>query len=144
MENLFREFELINSTNCKYRVIRIGNVIYSNSSVLEKWKYALLNNKEIILTEPGATRFFWTREEVVGHIFDCLGSATDASPYLPVMRSVSMGDLLDVMVSKYGNGNRNVKVIGLQKGENLHEMISEGQSSFDAEKWTKEELYQIL
>jgi UDP-N-acetylglucosamine 4,6-dehydratase/UDP-glucose 4-epimerase len=144
MENLFREFEMINSLDCKYRVLRIGNVMYSSSSVLEKWKYSLLNGREIILTEPKATRFFWTREEVSELILECLEKAPDARPYLPRMKSVSMGDLLDLMIHKYGNGKHDVKIIGLQKGENLHEFISEEKSSFEAERWTKEELLNIL
>ena len=37
MERLFTEFEEINP-DTKYRVVRLGNVIYSTDSVLEKWK----------------------------------------------------------------------------------------------------------
>jgi UDP-N-acetylglucosamine 4,6-dehydratase/UDP-glucose 4-epimerase len=144
MESLFREFELINPARCKYRVLRIGNVMYSSSSVLEKWRNALLNGREIILTEPKATRFFWTREEVAALIFECLEKAPDAAPYLPRMKSVSMGALLDVMISKYGNGKHDIRIIGLQQGENLHEFISEGLSSFEAECWTREDLFNIL
>ena len=36
MENLFGEFETINPQT-KYRIVRLGNVIYSTDSVLEKW-----------------------------------------------------------------------------------------------------------
>lgn len=144
VENLFREFELINPVKCKYRVLRIGNVMYSTSSVLPRWKNALLNNEEIVLTEPKATRFFWTRDEVSDLVFECLEKAPDASPYLPAMKSVTMGELLEVMISKYGNGHNNIKITGLQPGENLHEFISEGKSSFEAERWTKEELFKIL
>ncbi len=143
-ENLFREFELINSSNCKYRVLRIGNVMYSTSSVLPKWKNALLNKEEIILTEPAATRFFWTREEVADQMLECLEKAPDANPYLPRMKSVSMGELLEVMISKYSNGKRDIKITGLQKGENLHEFIAEDLSSLDAERWSREELFNIL
>jgi UDP-N-acetylglucosamine 4,6-dehydratase/5-epimerase len=144
VENLFREYEQINPANCKYRVLRIGNVMYSTSSVLPRWKKALLNNEEIVLTEPKATRFFWTRDEVADQVFECLEKAPDASPYLPAMKSITMGELLDVMISKYGNGKNNIKITGLQPGENLHEFIARDKSSFDAERWTKEELYKIL
>jgi len=59
MERLFTEFEEINP-GTKYRVVRLGNVIYSVDSVLEKWKGRIENNEEVIITEPKATRFFMT------------------------------------------------------------------------------------
>ena len=37
MERLFQQFERLNS-NCKYRIVRYGNVLYSTGSVLCKWK----------------------------------------------------------------------------------------------------------
>ena len=60
MENLFGDFEQINGSNCAYRIVRYGNVLHSTGSVLVKWKYALENRKELILTDPEATRFFIT------------------------------------------------------------------------------------
>lgn len=144
LENLFREFEMINGSSCKYRVLRIGNVMYSSSSVLPRWKNALLKGEDIVLTEPAATRFFWTLDEVVDLIYECMEKAPDASPYCPVMKSVSMGEILEVMISKYGNGQSRIIVTGLQPGENLHESIAENKSSAEAEKWTKEDLYKIL
>lgn len=144
MENLFREYELINSPNCRYRIVRIGNVFHSSGSVLEKWKIALLNGKPVILSSPEATRFFITAEQVVETIFECLEEAPDSKPYLPSMKSVNMGYLLETMMGKYSTGKSEVKVSGLQPGENLHEFIADSYSSETAEKWTREELLKIL
>ena len=64
MERLFTEFEEINP-DTNYRVVRLGNVIYSVDSVLEKWKSRIENNEEIIITEPKATRFFMTKNNLL-------------------------------------------------------------------------------
>lgn len=69
MENLFEDFEQINGSNCAYRIVRYGNVLHSTGSVLVKWKYALENRKELILTDPEATRFFITWEQAIDVIF---------------------------------------------------------------------------
>ena len=143
MEGLFREYELINP-HCSYRILRIGNVLHSTSSVLPKWKRALLNHDDITITDRSATRYFITREEVVDNIFECLENAQDANPYLPRMKSISMGDLLDVLIIKYGNGSNRIRVTGLKNGENMHEFLANGISSQDAEKWSVEELYHLV
>ena len=145
VEELFSQFELVNE-NTQYRVVRYGNVLYSTGSVLCKWKKLIRENNLLIITDPGATRFFWTVEEAVHLIFECLRDANDSRPYCPQMKSMTMGDLLEAMIQKYSNGTRPpVKIIGLQPGENKHEKIlRDGLSSQDAEKFTIEEILKLI
>lgn len=145
-ERLFVDYEKMNS-NTKYRTVRYGNVLYSTGSVLCKWKDRLLNDEEIIITDPEATRFYWTVEQAIDLIFECLKNAQDSKPYVPEMKSMSVGDLLEAMIRKYlpkGNTPK-VKTIGLQPGENLHEMIlEEGPSSSEVERFTVEEILELI
>ena len=146
MERLFNEFEEINP-NTKYRVVRLGNVIYSVDSVLEKWKNKIENNEEVIITEPKATRFFMTKEQSVDMIFNCLEKSTDSTPYFENIKSTSMGNLLEAMSNKYlPEGNELlVKEIGLQPNENLHERIGEGGPyTNEIEQYTIKELEEMI
>ena len=145
MERLSLQFEKLN-TNCKYRVVRYGNVLYSTGSVLCKWKSLIEQNKEVIVTEPKATRFFWTVQQAIKLIFDCLEKANDSSPYCPDMKSMSIDNLLQAMIEKYGNGKDvPVKVIGLQQGENLHEKVmDQGPYSNEVEQFTKDEIKNLI
>ena len=139
MEKLFGEFEEINPQT-KYRIVRLGNVIYSTDSVLEKWRDKIQNNEEVIITEPKATRFFMTKERSVDMIFNCLEKSKD-------MKSTSMGNLLQAMSNKYlQKGNKlSVNEIGLQPNENLHERITEnGLYTNEIEQYTIEELEEII
>ena len=146
MERLFTEFEEINP-DTKYRVVRLGNVIYSTDSVLEKWKNKIENNEEVIITEPTATRFFMTKEQSVDMIFNCLEKSTDSTPYSENIKSTSMGNLLEAMSNKYlpKDGELSVKEIGLQPNENLHERIVEGGSyTNEIEQYTIKELEEMI
>ena len=146
MERLFTEFEEINP-GTKYRVVRLGNVIYSVDSVLEKWKSRIENNGEVIITEPKATRFFMTKEQSVDMIFNCLENSTDSTPYFENIKSTSMGNLLEAMSNKYlpMGSELSVKEIGLQPNENLHERIVEGGSyTNEIEQYTIEELEEMI
>lgn len=145
MERLFSQFETINNKTV-YRIVRYGNVLYSTGSVLCKWKDLIENNKEVIVTDPSATRFFWTVDHAIQLIFDCLIQAKDSSPYCPSMKAMSIGDLLKAMIEKY-NPNYKIpfKQIGLQLGENLHEKImEEGPYSNEVDAFSIEEIKELI
>jgi len=146
MERLFSQYERLNDKT-NYRIVRYGNVLYSTGSVLCKWRDLLINNEEIVITEPSATRFFWTREQAVDLIFSCLNLCSNSSPWVPEMKSMTMGDLLTAMSKKYlpVGGDLKVKQIGLQPGENLHEKIlEEGPYSNEVETFTVNEIMDLI
>lgn len=146
MESLFYQYEALN-TNVKYRLVRYGNVLYSTGSVLCIWKERLLKGAEIIITDKNVTRFYWSLEEAIKLIFDCLKYSTSTEPYLPEMKTMSLGDILEAMKMKYLPKDKElkVKVIGLQKGENLHErLIMNGPLSSEYEKYTIDEIYKMI
>ena len=147
MERLSKQYQNLNP-NCKYRIVRYGNVLYSTGSVLCKWKDLIEQNKELIVTEPDATRFFWTVEQAIDLILDCMENAIDSTPYCPNMKSMSIKSLLGAMVEKYGNSNWEsypIKIIGLQPGENFHEkVLDEGPFSNEVEQFTIEEIKELI
>lgn len=141
-EKLLSEAEKINS-DTNYRVVRYGNVLYSTGSVLCKWRDRMKNGAGVIITNPDATRFFWSVNKAVDLIFECMQFAKDSTPFIPSMKSIRLGDLLDAMMDKYGRVP--VTTIGLQPGENMHEVISEnGLDSFHCERYTKEEIINLI
>jgi UDP-N-acetylglucosamine 4,6-dehydratase/UDP-glucose 4-epimerase len=145
MEKLFLQYETLNN-NCKYRIVRYGNVLYSTGSVLCKWKDLIEQGKEVIVTEPEATRFFWTIDQAIDLILDCMNNAENAESYCPKMKSMSIKNLLQAMIEKYSGGKSiSVKVIGLQPGENLHEkVLTEGPYSNEVEEFTIEEIKELI
>lgn len=152
MERLFTQYEYLRP-DVKYRIVRYGNVLYSTGSVLCKWKQAIIDNQPITISDPSATRFFWTVSQAVDLVFECLNNSTSPKPYVPTMKSMSIGDLLETMIEKYStldyNGRKkylnNVKRTGLQDGENLHEKIVEdGPDSSETEKFTYSEIFKMI
>lgn len=126
MEKLFQQYEK-EYQNIKFRIVRYGNVLYSTSSVLCKWRDLIKQGKEVIVTDPNATRFFWTIDQAIDLIFKCLSEASNSKPFVPNMKAISVGHLLNAMIAKYGpvGSKIPIKVIGLQIGENMHEKILE-------------------
>jgi UDP-N-acetylglucosamine 4,6-dehydratase len=145
MERLSLQFEKLNP-NCKYRLVRYGNVLYSTGSVLCKWKNLIESGEEVTVTEPKATRFFWNVEQAIQLILDCMTYSSNSTPYCPEMKSMSIENLLEAMIQKYSNGkNIKVKIIGLQPGENLHEKVmEEGPYSNEVEQFTINEIKELI
>jgi UDP-N-acetylglucosamine 4,6-dehydratase/UDP-glucose 4-epimerase len=145
MERLVSQYEKINP-KCKYRVVRYGNVLYSTGSVLCKWKELIEQGKEVVITEPSATRFFWSVGQAIELIVDCMENSKDSTPYCPSMKSMSIENLLQAMIEKYSNGKEvPTKVIGLQPGENLHEKVLEqGPYSNEVIQFTINEIKELI
>ena len=65
--------------------------------MLCKWKKLLQEGREVIVTDPTATRYFWTVDQAVDLIFECMEKSETCTPYVPEMKSMSVGDLLKAM-----------------------------------------------
>jgi len=145
MERLFDEYQEKNK-DIKYRVVRMGNVIYSIDSVLYKWKSLLERGEGVMVTEPKATRFFMTKNQSVDLMLNGLKS-NSSKPYCDIPKSTSIGNLLQAMANKYLPKGKKLKVkeIGLQPNENLHErIVDNGLMSNDMEQYTIEELEKMI
>lgn len=145
MERLFEETERLNPET-KYRIVRYGNVLYSTGSVLTKWREKIVKNEEITVTDTDATRFFWTREQALSLIDECLAKAPNAKPWVPEMKAMKIGELLRAMVLEYNLDYdlTKIKVIGLQPGENMHETMDGKVFSNDVEMYTLEEIRELV
>lgn len=146
MEKIFEDYQSFNPS-IKYRIVRYGNVLYSTGSVLYKWKNLLKQNKPVIVTDLNCTRFYWSVNEAIDLIFECLNNADSPIPYIPKMKSILLSDLLKAMSIKYlpENGTLKIKEIGLRKGENLHENLSKShKNSYESEKYTIKEIISFV
>ena len=144
MEKLFLEYENINNKT-NYRVVRLGNIIYSTDSVLEKWKNLILKGKEIKISDKTATRFLINVNEAVDIILESLCKTKNAKPYFREMKSVTLEILLEAMLSKYASKNIPIITTGLDINENKHEKISiNSLSSEQAQKYNINELKKLI
>jgi len=144
MEKIFEEFENSDKYTA-YRIVRYGNVLYSTGSVLCKWRKLLQKGRDIEVTNPESTRFYWTVEQAIDLIFDCLKNGISSAPYVPEMKSISLNNLAIGMLTKYGNGKSKIMLNELKSGENLHEKILEdGPYSNEVVQYTKDEVMKMI
>ena len=112
-----------NSSNTCHSVVRYGNVMSSNGSVIPFF----LNRKTtgtLPITDPEMTRFNITLREGVKMVLFALENAWGGELFVPKIPSYNILDL-----AKAIDAECNTKIVGIRPGEKVHEeMISSSDS----------------
>lgn len=145
MEKLFNQYQT-ESPNQKFRIVRLGNILYSTGSVSYKWREAINKGEDIIISNGESTRFFMSIDNAIDSIFNCVDTVA-SSPYIPIIKSMSLNNLLSAMLIKHAPKNSDINIVTsvLREGENTHEKLNEsGPYSNEVEQYTIEEILEII
>jgi UDP-N-acetylglucosamine 4,6-dehydratase/5-epimerase len=145
MEKLFNQYQIENP-NQKFRIVRLGNILYSTGSVSYKWRESINKGEDIVISNGKSTRFFMSVDDAIDSIFNCIDTI-DSKPYIPTIKSMSLDNLLSAMIIKFAVKDSNINIITsiLRVGENTHEKLNEtGPYSNEVEQYTIEEILEII
>lgn len=120
---------------------RYGNVGGSSGSVFEIWDELGREGKDLSLTVPDMTRFFFTIDDAVDTVRKTLKKKDTKKPYIPKMKAMRMGDVAKVFSEHYGI---KVKIIGNRGSEKIHESLTDKISSKTAKRYTEKEIVKFL
>lgn len=113
----------------RVNLVRYGNVLGSNGSVLPVWQGALSRGEHARITDPVMTRFWLTEDEAVDLILFSLGEP-HGSITIPALPALSMHELAQAVLPPVASG---YDVIGLRPGEKMHEMLVSPQEAYYAD-----------
>jgi UDP-N-acetylglucosamine 4,6-dehydratase/5-epimerase len=103
-----------NFSECRYSVIRYGNVIGSKGSVFQAWD-GIPSGGIITLTDARMTRFLWKIGDAAAFIIRVIGESIGRGCiYVPKMNRHAMSDMARIYTD-------NIAVTGLRCPEKLHE-----------------------
>ncbi len=109
-----------------YAVVRFGNVLGSNGSVVPIFQDQLQRNEPLTITDPEMTRFFMTIPEAAWLILDAAALARPGDLFaLDMGEPVKILDLARDLARLAGRDPDSVPILvtGLRKGEKLHEEL---------------------
>lgn len=109
----------------KFSVVRYGNVMGSNGSVIPFFKEKIKNGI-LPITHPEMTRFNITIQEGVDLVFFALKNALGGEIYIPKIPSYKILD-----VAKAIDENCEINFIGIRPGEKIHEEMISSSDSFN-------------
>lgn len=105
--------------------VRFGNVFASRGSVIETFMHQIQNQLPITLTHEDVTRFFMSHDEAANLIL-ASASYQESAIYIQEMgEKVPIRNVILNLARTLGK-SPNIEVIGLQKGEKLHEELYDG------------------
>ena len=139
-------FNFGSKRDCVYSAVRFGNVFDSSGSVVPIFKKQILEQNYITVTDKDVTRYFMSIDEAVHLVIRAsLMSKGNEMFILDMGEPRKILDIAKKMIHISGNtiksennpnGDIEIKIIGLGKGEKLHEELSE----YSVEKTSQEKI----
>jgi len=109
----------------KFSVVRYGNVMASNGSVIPFFKNLRDQNKSITITDPKMTRFNISIEDGVKMVIYALENAWGGELFVPKIPSYQIMDLAKAIAP-----NSKIEIVGIRPGEKVHEEMITKSDSF--------------
>jgi len=104
---------------CKFSVVRYGNVMGSRGSVIPLLLSQNLDKKiPFTITDKRMTRFNITLDDASDLVLSCLKQMRGKEVFIPKLPSYNI-----MTLAKSINPNKKIKIIGIRKGEKLHEEL---------------------
>ena len=118
---------LVGKRKTSFSVVRYGNVMGSNGSVLPLFKNLIENGASFFpITDKRMTRFWITIDQGTNFVISSLNIMNGGEIFVPKIPSIKIIDL-----AKSLDPNLPIKEIGIRSGEKIHEiMLSEEDAQF--------------
>lgn len=131
MEKIFIAANALAAGQCRFSVMRYGNVVGSRGSVIPLFKKLAAEGKPLTITDTRMTRFWITLEQAVEFTLRCLGMMEGREIFVPKIPSMKITDLADAISAG------NWVCTGIRPGEKIHEtLITEDETPYVAEHVT--------
>ena len=116
---------LVGKNNIKFSVVRYGNVMGSNGSVIP---FFMNKKKEKVLpiTSPEMTRFNISLEGGVDMVLHALSTAWGGELFVPKIPSYKILDVAKAVCSEC-----EIKIVGIRPGEKIHEEMITSSDSYN-------------
>lgn len=113
-----------NKSSTKFVVIRGGNVLGSNGSVVPLFIKQLKDGKNLTITDANMTRYFLTLPEAIKLLFTAIKSDLYNCIFVMKMPSFKIIDIAKVLIEHYiPNKKVFIDFTGIRLGEKIHEVL---------------------
>jgi UDP-N-acetylglucosamine 4,6-dehydratase len=106
-------------TDCRFAVVRYGNVIGSRGSVVPFFSQLIKEKKPLPITDRSMTRFLVTLQQAADLVFFATENMNGGEIFVPDLPACNIVDLAKAM----GGKDYPLKFLGIRPGEKLHECL---------------------
>jgi UDP-N-acetylglucosamine 4,6-dehydratase len=109
-----------------FSVVRYGNVLGSNGSILPFFSNLNKRGKKIPITHPDMTRFWISYGEAIELVISSLITSRRGDIFVPILNSIKITDFVKII-----NPKAKIYITGIKKGEKIHEeLITHAESEY--------------
>lgn len=101
-----------------FYVVRYGNVLASQGSVLKTWKQQAESGLPLTIVDPEMTRFWWSVQDAAKFVRESMNYARPGDIYVPILPACSLRDLAETVAP----GAETVHIDG-HPAEKVHENL---------------------
>ena len=133
ISEIYLKYKTSEAKSMQSSIVRFGNVLGSSGSVFNLFSKQISRNGPVTLTHRDVTRYFMTIPEAVGLILESSTYESYGDIFILDMgEPIKIYDLAKKMIALSGltirdtnnlDGDIEIKIIGLKKGEKLHEKL---------------------
>jgi len=117
--------EVFADTGMKQCSVRFGNVFASRGSVIETFLHQIKNSIPVTVSDENVARFFMSHNEAANLVL-AAASLKESGTYIQNMgKEVLIMDVVN-RIADYLDLAPEIKIVGLKKGEKMHEELYEG------------------
>jgi len=116
LEGLFQSYAAAYGDSTHFYLVRYGNVVASNGSVVPLWADQARQGLPLTLTHKDMTRFWMSPTQAVDTILQARDVGVNGSIFIPKMRSLRLVDL-----ARQLHPDQPILEIGLRSKEKVHE-----------------------
>ena len=103
--------------------IRGGNVLGTNGSIVPYVIDQIKTTNRVKVTDDRMTRFFLSLPQAIELLLYAAEEGIGGETYVMNMPSFYIIDLVNVLISAYGNEKTKIDIIGAREGEKIHEVL---------------------
>jgi UDP-N-acetylglucosamine 4,6-dehydratase/5-epimerase len=128
-------------TNCKFSVVRFGNILNTRGSVISIIKRDIKGGGPVTITDPEMTRFFSPIQDAIDMVFAAMVESKGGEIFILRMPAIKIRDLVDALIEllclKYGCEIDSIEknIVGPKIREKQHEVLMTEHESC----WAREE-----
>ena len=116
-----------NNAGCRYKVVRLGNVLGSTGSVGPRFMQQIARGGPMTVTDPEVTRYFLTVEESVQLLLSSLTISGPSTLLIPKLSDpYRIVDLANFLIDRVPQTEKRPQIVhtGLRPGDRLNEKLT--------------------
>lgn len=127
----------------RFSVFRWGNVFGSSGSAIHAFAKDIKEGRNPKLTDIHMTRFWIKIEDAARFLLDNYMSASISQPMIPPIKAAPVRDVMKAIAHHLGTGGE-FDVMGMRRGEKVHEKLTPGMSSEFGPQFSTDELRRMV